>query len=110
MSHGYGDDNANNQWLTKTAKYILGEYKPKVFWGENAPGFAGKIYHHESLQGYFVIRIIWGLLFTNIIGCVWKFDFTLRISSSIGVYSRAKYVRARPEGRDLLRVQTKVPR
>ena len=43
MSHGYGDDNANNQWSTKTAKYILGEYKPKVFWGENAPGFAGKI-------------------------------------------------------------------
>ena len=43
MSHGYGDQNENNQWLTKTAKYILGEYKPKVFWGENAPGFAGKI-------------------------------------------------------------------
>ena len=43
MSHGYGDQNENNQWLTKTANYILGEYKPRVFWGENAPGFAGKI-------------------------------------------------------------------
>lgn len=43
MSHGYGDDNPNNQWMTETANYILGEYKPRVFWGENAPGFAGKI-------------------------------------------------------------------
>ena len=32
-----------NQWMTETANYILGEYKPRVFWGENAPGFAGKI-------------------------------------------------------------------
>ena len=31
-----------NGWK-ETANYILGEYKPKVFWGENAPGFAGKI-------------------------------------------------------------------
>jgi site-specific DNA-cytosine methylase len=43
MSHGYGDHNPNNQWMGKTAEYVLGEYKPKVFWGENAPGFAGKI-------------------------------------------------------------------
>ena len=43
MSMGYGDDNPNNQWMKETANYILGEYKPKVFWGENAPGFAGKI-------------------------------------------------------------------
>jgi len=43
MSHGYGDHNENNKWMDITAKYILGEYKPKVFWGENAPGFAGKI-------------------------------------------------------------------
>ena len=39
----YGEDNPNNQWMGKTAEYILGEYKPKVFWGENAPAFAGKI-------------------------------------------------------------------
>ena len=43
MSHGYGDHNPNNQWMGKTAEYILGEYKPKVFWCENAPAFAGKI-------------------------------------------------------------------
>ena len=43
MSHGYGDDNDNNKWMVETANLILGEYKPKVFWGENAPGFAGKI-------------------------------------------------------------------
>jgi site-specific DNA-cytosine methylase len=38
-----GEDNQNNQWMEKTAKYILGEVKPKVFWGENAPGLVGKI-------------------------------------------------------------------
>lgn len=43
LSQGYGDDNQNNQWMIKTAEYILGEVRPKVFWGENAPGFAGKI-------------------------------------------------------------------
>lgn len=43
LSHGYGDDNPNNRWLTETAEYVLGTLKPKVFWGENAPGFAGKI-------------------------------------------------------------------
>lgn len=43
LSHGFGDDNQNNKWMVETAKYVLGELKPKVFWGENAPGFAGKI-------------------------------------------------------------------
>lgn len=43
LSHGYGDDNANNKWMIETANYVLGELKPRVFWGENAPGFAGKI-------------------------------------------------------------------
>jgi site-specific DNA-cytosine methylase len=43
LSHGFGDHNENNKWMTITAKYVLGELKPKVFWGENAPGFAGKI-------------------------------------------------------------------
>ena len=27
----------------ETANLILGDYQPKCFWGENAPGFAGKI-------------------------------------------------------------------
>lgn len=43
MSHGYGDDNDNNKWMIETANLILGDYQPKCFWGENAPGFAGKI-------------------------------------------------------------------
>lgn len=43
LSQGYGDENENNQWMIKTAQYVLGEVQPKVFWGENAPGFAGKI-------------------------------------------------------------------
>ena len=43
MSHGYGDDNDNNKWMIETANYVLGDYQPNVFWGENAPGFAGKI-------------------------------------------------------------------
>lgn len=43
LSHGYGDHNENNKWLTETARFVLGDMKPKVFWGENAPGFAGKI-------------------------------------------------------------------
>lgn len=43
LSHGFGDHNENNKWMGETANYVLGELKPKVFWGENAPGFAGKI-------------------------------------------------------------------
>lgn len=43
LSHGYGDDNENNKWMIDTTKYVLGEMKPKVLWGENAPGFAGKV-------------------------------------------------------------------
>ena len=43
LSHGFGDHNENNKWMIITAEYVLGELKPKVFWGENAPGFAGKI-------------------------------------------------------------------
>ena len=43
LSHGFGDHNPNNKWMIETAKYVLGELKPEVFWGENAPGFAGKI-------------------------------------------------------------------
>lgn len=43
LSHGYGDHNDNNKWMIETATFVLGELKPKVFWGENAPGFAAKI-------------------------------------------------------------------
>ncbi len=43
LSHGFGDHNPNNEWMSVTAKHVLGTIKPRVFWGENAPGFAGKI-------------------------------------------------------------------
>lgn len=38
-----GEDNPNNQWMRKTTKHVLGELRPKVLWGENAPGLVGKI-------------------------------------------------------------------
>lgn len=38
-----GEDNPNNQWMEKTARYVLEEVRPKVMWGENAPALAGKI-------------------------------------------------------------------
>lgn len=43
LSHGFGDHNENNKWMRITTEYVLGELKPQVLWGENAPGFAGKI-------------------------------------------------------------------
>lgn len=43
LSTKFGEDNKNNQWMLKTTKFVLEEMKPRVFWGENAPGFAGKI-------------------------------------------------------------------
>jgi site-specific DNA-cytosine methylase len=43
LSHGYGTSNQNNKWLIKTTQYVLTEMSPEVFWGENAPGFAGNI-------------------------------------------------------------------
>lgn len=43
LSHGFGEHNQNNQWMIKTAEYVLTELQPQVFWGENAPNFIGKI-------------------------------------------------------------------
>ena len=43
FSTQYGEGNQNNRWMIETAKYVLGEIKPLVFWGENAPTFTGKI-------------------------------------------------------------------
>ena len=31
-----------NDWMYLSAEFVLGTMKPKVFWGENAPTFAGK--------------------------------------------------------------------
>jgi site-specific DNA-cytosine methylase len=36
-------DNAANDWMVESAKYVLGKVKPKVFWGENAPGLYGNM-------------------------------------------------------------------
>lgn len=43
FSMGYGEHNQNNRWMIETAKYVLGQMKPSVFWGENAPALTGKI-------------------------------------------------------------------
>ena len=32
-----------NEWMYKSAEYVLGEVQPKVFWGENAPRLASKM-------------------------------------------------------------------
>lgn len=56
MSQGYGDDNQNNRWLLETTKYVLEDVKPKVLWGENAPGFAGKIGKNIREQMYKIGR------------------------------------------------------
>lgn len=56
LSHGFGDHNENNKWMIETAKFVLEEMKPKVFWGENAPGFAGKIGKNIREQMYQIGR------------------------------------------------------
>lgn len=43
FSMDYGEHNQNNRWMIETAKYVLGEMQPTVFWGENAPALVGKI-------------------------------------------------------------------
>lgn len=43
LSPSANSDAAVNDWMTTTAKYVLEEMKPKVFWGENAPRFAGEM-------------------------------------------------------------------
>jgi len=42
LSYNPSSDRTANTWMVETAKLVLGEIKPKVFWGENAPGFIGK--------------------------------------------------------------------
>lgn len=34
---------AVNDWMIKSAQYVLEEVQPQVFWGENAPRFAGEM-------------------------------------------------------------------
>lgn len=43
LSPSANSEAAANDWMTTTAKYVLEEMKPRVFWGENAPRFAGEM-------------------------------------------------------------------
>jgi site-specific DNA-cytosine methylase len=43
LSPSANSESAVNDWMMITAKYVLEEMKPKVFWGENAPRFAGEM-------------------------------------------------------------------
>ncbi len=40
---GRGSEAAQNQWMYKSAEFVLEKMKPKVFWGENAPGLYGRV-------------------------------------------------------------------
>lgn len=43
LSGHASSDAAANEWMYTTTSYVLEQIKPKVLWGENAPGFAGKL-------------------------------------------------------------------
>lgn len=43
LSPSANAESAVNDWMMITAKYVLEEMKPQVFWGENAPRFAGEM-------------------------------------------------------------------
>ncbi len=43
LSPAANSESAVNDWMMITAKYVLEEMKPQVFWGENAPRFAGEM-------------------------------------------------------------------
>jgi site-specific DNA-cytosine methylase len=38
-----GSDAEANQWMYKSARFVLENVKPKVFWGENAPGLISSV-------------------------------------------------------------------
>ena len=38
----HGADAPQNNWMYKSAEYVLNTIKPKVYWGENAPALAGE--------------------------------------------------------------------
>ena len=40
LSPASSGDNPTNNWMYESAEYVLGNIKPKVFWGENAPRLA----------------------------------------------------------------------
>lgn len=60
MSSSHSADSDTNNWLYKAADYILGTIKPKVYFGENAPGLytpanvkvANKLREYADKYGY----------------------------------------------------------
>ena len=43
LSQGARSDAAANDWMSISAKYVLENIQPRVFWGENAPRLASKL-------------------------------------------------------------------
>ena len=43
LSPSAASNNPMNEWMFKSAEYVLSEVQPKVFWGENAPRLASKM-------------------------------------------------------------------
>lgn len=60
MNMNHSQDSATNDWMYKAAEYILGTIKPKVYFGENAPGLysdtnkkvSDKLYEYARQYGY----------------------------------------------------------
>lgn len=51
LSSGSSEQRAGmNSWMIKSAEFITGELKPRVFWGENAPGLFTKSGEHVRNQ------------------------------------------------------------
>jgi site-specific DNA-cytosine methylase len=42
-SKSRGADAAQNEWMYRSARFVLGTLKPRVFFGENAPGLYGEV-------------------------------------------------------------------
>ena len=43
LSPSASGTSAMNEWMFRSAEYVLGNIKPRVFWGENAPRLASKL-------------------------------------------------------------------
>ena len=60
MNMGHSQDSSTNDWMYKAAEYILGTIKPKVYFGENAPGLysdnnkkvSDRLYEYAKQYGY----------------------------------------------------------
>jgi site-specific DNA-cytosine methylase len=60
MNMNHSQDSSTNDWMYKAAEYILGTIKPKVYFGENAPGLysdtnkkvSDRLYEYAKQYGY----------------------------------------------------------